>query len=237
MRGGPDLGGPVDPFGRPALIFRWGVFLLAAFFTLRQVVVAGDYSDPGGPFRYLTIWALLLTFFCASRMLAYSERRSERAWPRLVMVTALVNGLVVFLYWRLWFEDPALVNARDPLPMWVSLYLHGLGPALQWADALLIYGAFRRPAQAVLPFILLVVLYVGWIEGFVGPANAFPLGRVTDGLPYPFLNDMEARTRAIFYGQTAAMGLCLLAILWLASAGIRIWVYPSSARSAARPDR
>ena len=229
---------PVDPHSRPVVLFRWAVFLLAGFFVLRQLVFVGDYSDPGGPFRFLTIWALLLTFFCASRMLALSERRSEATWPRLVAVTAIVNGLVVFLYWRLWFQDPALVTAGEPLPMWVSLYLHGLGAALQWFDALVLYGAFRRPLQPVLPFLALVAAYVVWIEGFVGPANAFPLGRETDGLPYPFLNNMAPPARAMFYLQTAAMGLGLLAVLALAAWALRRWVYPSSARSAAAsPER
>ena len=228
---------PVDPHARPVLIFRWMVFLLAAFFALRQLVFTGDYSDPGGPFRYLTIWGLLLTFFCASRMLAITERRSALEWPRLVMITAVVNGLVVFLYWRLWFQDPALVNAREPLPLWVSLYLHGIGAALQWLDAFLIYGAFRRPWRAVLPFLVLVAAYVAWAELYVGPMNEFPVGRVTEGLPYPFLNHMEFPERAGFYGQTAAMGLGLLAALSLVALALRRWVQPPSARSAASPER
>lgn len=211
------MGFPVDPHIRPVLIFRWIVFLLGAFFMLRQLVLTADYQDAGGPFRFLTIWGLCLTFFCASRMLAITERRSTLAWPRMVMVTAVVNGLVVFLYWRLWFQDPALVNAREPLPMWVSLYLHGLGALLQWIDALILYGAFRKPWRAVLPLLVFVAAYVAWIEIFVQRANDFPVGRVTDGLPYPFLNGMEIGARAIFYGQTTAMALGLLVVLSLAA--------------------
>ena len=228
---------PVDPHARPVLIFRWAVFLLAAAFTLRQLVFTADYSDPGGPFRYLTIWALLLSFFCASRMLALTEWRSDLAWPRLVAVTAIVNGLVVFLYWRLWFQDPALVNAGEPLPMWVSLYLHGIGAALQWFDALVIYGAFRRPLRAVLPFVAFVVAYIAWVELFVGPMNTLPRGLETSGLPYPFLNDLTPSDRALFYGQTAAMGLGLLGILALLARVLGRWRQPSSASSAASPDR
>ncbi len=210
-----------DPHSQPVLIFRWVVFLLAAFFCLRQLVVTADYSEPGGPFRFLTIWALLMNFLCASRMLALTERRSEWLWPRLIAVTAVVNGLVVFLYWRLWFQDPALVNSRDPLPMWVSLYLHGIAAALQWFDALVLFGAFRKPWQAVLPFLALVAAYVAWAELFVGPANEFPVGRVTEGLPYPFLNNMELPARLGFYGQTALMGLVLMGALALVAVAIR----------------
>ena len=202
---------PVDPHSRPVLIYRWVVFLLAAGFTLRQVVFAADYSDPGGPFRYLTIWALLLSFFSASRMLAFSERRSTRTWPNLVAVTAAVNALVVIMYWRLYLQDPALVNSGPPLPWWLDYYLHGLGPLLQWIDALFLYGAFRRPLRAVPWLIGLTVLYVAWIEGVVGPTNAAPVGLVTDGLPYPFLNAMLPQERLSFYTVTGASGLVLLA--------------------------
>lgn len=226
-----------DPRARSVPIYRWFAFLLAAFFCLRQLVFTADYSDPGGPFRFLTIWALLLTFFCASRMLAVSQRRSGHDWSRTVSVTAVVNGLVVFLYWRLWFEDPALVNDRDPLPMWVSLYLHGLGPLLQWIDAIGIGRAFRRPFGAILPFMALVALYVCWIELFVAPANEFPVGRFADGLPYPFLNDMVWADRLAFYLKTTAMGLGLLSVLTICSAGLGRLGYSSAERSAASPDR
>ncbi|MEM6824481.1 MAG: hypothetical protein AAF566_05160 [Pseudomonadota bacterium] len=228
---------PLDPHARPVLMFRWAVFLLAGFFALRQLVFTADYSDAGGPFRFLTIWGLLLTFFCASRMLALSERRSSLTWPRLVMLTAVVNGLVVFLYWRLWFQDPALVNAREPLPLWVSLYVHGLGAALQWVDALVIYGAFRRPLQVIAPLFILVGTYVAWIEFFVAPMNEFPVGRVTEGLPYPFLNHMELPERLVFYAQTAAMGLAFLAVLSIAAYGVRRWRQSSAANSADNPER
>lgn len=227
---------PADPHARPVILYRWAVFLLAAVFTLHQIVLDADYSDPGGPFRFLSIWALLLSFFCAGRMLALSERRSAAAWPRLVMLTAVVNALVVILYWRLWLQDPALVNSRGPLPWWLDLYLHGLGPLLQWIDALLLHGGFRRPLRAVAPLLVLTVLYVGWAELFVGPANDFPVGRVTEGLPYPFLNHMELPARLRFYVVTAASGLVLLAVFaGLAAARARLQSPPSS--SAARPER
>lgn len=236
MTGTDTVAFPVDPHARPVLIFRWIVFLLAAGFTLRQVVIEADYSEPGGPFRYLTIWALLMSFFAASRMLAITERRSARVWERLVMVTAVLNALVVILYWRLWLQDPALVNARGPLPWWLDWYLHGLGPLLQWIDALFLYGAFRRPLRAVPPLLLLTVVYVVWAEGVVGPANDFPVGMATDGLPYPFLNNMEWPARLRFYGVTAVSGLVILAgfagLAWVVRR-----VQSSAARSAANPER
>lgn len=203
-----------DPGSRPVLVYRWIVFLLAAGFTLRQIVFAADYSDPGGPFRFLTIWALLLSFASASRLLAYSERRSDSEWPILVMVAAIANALTVVMYWRLWLIDPGLVQNDGPLPWWLDGYLHVLGPLLQWIDGLFLHAGFRRPWRAVLPFGLLVALYLGWVELFVGPASRYPIGSVTSGLPYPFLNNMDLAGRATFYGATAALGLVALAVFW-----------------------
>ena len=227
---------PVDPHARWVLLFRWGVFLLGAGFVLRQLVITADYGHAGGPFRFLTIWALLLSFFCASRMLALTERRSTRLWPRLVMVAAVANGLTVLMYWRLWLQDPALVNSGDPLPLWVDYYLHGVGPLLQWIDAIFIYGAFKRPLRAVVPFLGLTCAYLAWVEIFVHPMNEFPVGPVTEGLPYPFLNAMELPERLEFYGITATTGLVILGVL-AAIAWAARRVQPSAARRAASPER
>lgn len=212
---------PVDPHARWVLVYRWIVFLLAAGFVLRQIVLAADYGEAGGPFRFLTIWALLLSFFSASRMLALSEKRSRRTWPNLVAVTAVANGLTVLIYWRLWLQDPALVNADGPLPWWLEYYLHGLGPLLQWIDALFLYGGFRRWWRSVPGLMLLTVAYVVWIEVFVQRFSDFPVGPVTDGLPYPFLNAMDLGARMQFYAVTAVTGLVMLAGFSAAAWGLR----------------
>ena len=200
-----------DQHTAPVRAFRWAVFLLAAFYVLRQFVFAADYGDPGGPFRYLTHWALLLTFFTASRMLALSEYRSDRDWGMLVGVTAVTNALVVFLYWRLFLQDPALVTTATPI-WWVEYYVHLLGPLLQWADALLIFGGFRHFWKSLGGLAVLVSSYVAWIELFVGPNNAAPVGRVTSGLPYPFLNNLVAGDRLGFYLTTAMSVVAFLVV-------------------------
>ena len=46
-------------------LYRWAVFLLAGFYLIWMLLIDADYSNPGGPFRFLTIWALLLSFFVA----------------------------------------------------------------------------------------------------------------------------------------------------------------------------
>ena len=199
-----------DPHGRPVLVYRWIVFLLAAEYVIYQVFWAADYSVPGGPFRLLTIWALMASFFCASRMLAYSDLRSDRRWAVAAAITAVLNAQVVILYWKLWLADPALVNTNGPIVWHQEYYLHALGPLLQWIDALFILGAFGRLRWAVAGLLVLVAVYVGWIELVVQTLSTHPSGSVTSGLPYPFLNDMEGAARVHFYATTALGGVAIL---------------------------
>lgn len=228
----------IDPQAPVVLLWRWAVFLIAAGYCIYQLVIAGDYGPAGGPFRFLTIWALLLSFFAASRMLAVSEGRSERDWSDLVLVAAVANALVVLLYWRLWFEDPALVQTGGP-PAWhQDYYLHLVGPVLQWIDALFVFGGIRRIWRGALWLVLAMAAYVAWIELFVQRFNDFPYGRMASGLPYPFLNDLDLPGRVSFYGTTAATALVLVVVFGAVAAGIRRRAAAqSSARSARSPAR
>jgi len=195
------------------LVFRWIVFMLAAFYAVRMIAV-GPYDGFGGPFRYLTVWALLLSFFCASRMIAREEGRTERRFDAVVSATAVVNGMVVFLYWRLYFDDPTSVTRDGELGRWwLEYYLHALGPALQWLDAFLIHRSFRRPLWAAAVLTGIVAGFVAWSELVVAPLNASPAGEVTSGLPYRFLNNMEPGERAVFYATNLGMALGLLAVM------------------------
>lgn len=199
---------------RPVILFRWAVFAMAAGYALYEVGTA-DYSYPGGRFRFLTIWALLLSAYSASRMLALSLGRIERRHEVTAMCAAVLNVMVVFLYWRLYLEDPALVNSHGQIPLLEEYYLHGLGPALQIFDALVIARAFTRIRRAVLPVVGLVAAYVAWAELFVQRFNTFPAGPVTSGLPYPFLNAMEWPDRLAYYATNAVVALAILGGLGL----------------------
>ncbi|MFL4469174.1 hypothetical protein ACERZ8_04555 [Tateyamaria armeniaca] len=196
---------------RPVHYYRWLVFLLAAGYCLYQILF-GSWTGPGGPFRYLTIWALFLSFYAASRMLALSEHRITRRHEVTAMSAAVLNVMVVFLYWRLYFTDPALVNNGGPIIWWLEYYLHGLGPALQIIDALFIGAVFRRVWRAILPLMAIIAAYVAWAELFVQRFNERPAGSVTSGLPYPFLNNMELPERAMFYVVNAGTALGLLVV-------------------------
>ena len=203
-----------DPHSTGVRIFRWIVFLLAAGYFVRHVWFTADYTAPGGPFRYLTFWALTLSTVSAMAMLSISEGTNRRDWSLLVGVAAVTNALVVLLYWRLWFTDPALVNNNGPIVWYDEYYFHLLGPILQWIDALLIFGGFRRFFPGLGGVGGVTLGYIGWIELFVGPRNDFPVGSVTSGMPYPFLNSMTFDERSGFYVSAAVSVLMFLVVLW-----------------------
>ena len=202
---------------RPVLVYRWAVFLLAAGYCVYQTVY-GSWSGPGGPFRYLTIWALFLSFYSASRMLALSEDRITRTHQVTATCASVLNVMVVYLYWKLFFIDPALVNNGGPIDWHQEYYLHGLGPALQIFDAMFIGRVYRRVWRALLPLLVIIAAYVAWAELFVQRFNAKPQGSVTSGLPYPFLNSMEFSERAVFYAANAGTAMALLLVFGIIGA-------------------
>lgn len=226
----------MDIHSRPVLIYRWIVFLMAGGYCLYQVVF-GNYENAFGPFRFLTIWALFLSFYSASRMLALSEQRITRKHEVTAMCASVLNVMVVYLYWQLYFTDPSLVNGGRA-PVWhQEYYLHLLGPLLQVIDALFIGRVFRRVWRGVLPLLAIIATYVAWAEFVLRPISNKPVGDVTSGLPYPFLNDLELPGRAMFYGANGGVAIGTLAVFGLIGMLIyRAW--PSSAESnAASPSR
>ena len=140
----------MDIHSRPVLTYRWIVFLLAAGYCIYQIFNA-SYAHFGGPFRFLTIWALFISFYAASRMLALSERRITRTHQVTAMTASVLNVMVCYLYWKLWFTNPDLVNNDGPVVWHQEYYLHALGPALQIIDALFIGRVFTRTWRAALP--------------------------------------------------------------------------------------
>ncbi len=201
------------------LVFRWIVFLLAAAYCLRMVLFS-SYEHFGGPFRFLTVWALFASFFCASRMLALMEGRSQKRWDGFVGMTTTLNAMVVFLYWRLYLADPSSVTRDGELgAFYLEIYLHALGPLLQWIDATFIHRSFRRIWASLLWLFGLISVYVLWTEGLVQRFATSPDGTVSNGLPYRFLNNLELPDRMTFYlvnlGSAAVLLLAFALIAWV----------------------
>lgn len=213
----------MDIHSRPILVYRWVTFLLAAGYTLYQIF-SSSYEQPFGPFRFLTIWALLASFYAASRMLALSERRIDRKHEVTAMCASVLNVMVLFLYWNLYFKDPSLVNGNGPIKWWLEYYLHGLGPLLQIFDAVFIARVFQRPHRAALPVVGLVALYVCFSEFAVAPLATEPTGRVTSGLPYPYLNNMELMDRWLHYASNGVSAVIVLVGLAGTGWAVRRWL-------------
>ena len=202
----------------PRLIFRWTAFLLAGGYCIRMLIF-GDWDEIGGPFRFLTVWALFFSFFAFSRMMAIEEGRSARRWDGFVCMTAVINTMVVFLYWRLFFADPTSVTPDGELAAWhLEIYLHLLGPMLQVIDTIFIHRSYRRLGAALAWLFGVIALYVLMAELVFQPLNTSPSGTVTSGLPYPFLNNLVLADRAVFYASNFATAIVLLlvyaAIAW-----------------------
>lgn len=201
----------MDIYSKPVVFYRWIVFLLAAGYCVYQISTS-SYDHFGGPFRFLTIWALLVSFYSASRMMALSQHRTTQHHQVTATVAAVLNIMVVYLYWKLWFTDPSLVNNGGPIVWHQEYYLHGLGPALQIIDALFIGRVFARTWRAAIPLIILIGLYVAWSELVVQRFSESSPGTITSGLPYPFLNSMVWSERMGFYGLNLSVALGLLVV-------------------------
>ena len=66
--------GPMTSKSPAVLLCRLIVFALALYYT-GWALLMSDWGNPGGPLRYLTNWALFLSFFSAGAMLALSLGR------------------------------------------------------------------------------------------------------------------------------------------------------------------
>ncbi len=213
-------------------VYRWAVLLLAAGYSV-EVAATADYGAFGAQFRYLTIWALTGNLVAAAAMLSPRWGARDERGDTVLSVLAVLNLLVVFSYWRLFFTDPTLVNGdRTPQP-YREYYLHLAGPVLMWIDLFTLKHGFRRVLPVVVWLGAVVLAYVAWAELLVQPFNTAPVGEVSAGLPYPFLNDMPLPARALFYlsifGTGVLFALGFYALGWV--------VRRSSSRSAASPLR
>jgi len=199
--------------------FRIFVAVAALFYFLEVLV-----SEPERFFlrpKFLTIWGLYGSLIVAFLMLGRSFGVITRRFDGFVSMVIVLNILVVFLYWRLYLEDPSLVNSGDPIAWWKEYYLHLLCEILMWIDAFFIFGAWRKIWSGLAWLFAAIIGYVSLIELYIKPRNDEPVGEVTSGLPYPFLNDMELVERFGFYGTTAVTGFVFAGITILLAIFLR----------------
>lgn len=190
--------------------YRILVALIAVFFFVEPLLT----DPPNFIFRskFLTLWGFYGSFLVALLMLARSYNLTAKRFDGFVSMVIVLNILVVFLYWRLYFEDPALVNANGPIVWWREYYLHLTAEILMWIDAFFFFGAWKKIKSGLAWLAGIIISYVALIELYIKPRNTFPSGTVTEGLPYPFLNNMELSERFVFYGTTAGTAAVMAAL-------------------------
>ena len=124
-----------------------------------------------------------------------------------------MNAMVVITYWRLYFADPHSVTSDGQLgQFYLEVYLHAVGPLLQWIDVTFIHRGFRRLRPAFLWLFGVISVYILWMELILQRFNDSPMGSVTSGLPYPFLNDLALDGRATFYLVNFTVATILLLV-------------------------
>ncbi len=198
------------------IYYRWTVFLLALGYWFYLFTIT-SLDAFGWQFRFLTNWGLTFYLLVAWLMLRHSLGRSDNTFNPLVSATVVLGGIVVFMYWKLYFIDPGLVNSGGPSAWYLEYYLHGLAPALLMIDAFLILGVFAQVWATLATMLAIFLSYIAWIELLVMPRNTTPVGEVTNGLPYPFLNDMVTNDRLVFYATTIGTAIVFLGIGWVIS--------------------
>ena len=202
-------------FGHKFILrYRFVCLLLSIGYFLYQFTDA-NYNNFGIQFRYLTIWGL--TGAMIATWLLYRTKREGFPETHLPFVSAIavLNAMVVFLYWNLFFIDPSLVNYSGSIVWFQEYYLHVLGPLLIILDSLFFNNSFTQIKKGLLTILGICLLYILWTEALTGPLNTTPEGAVTNGLPYPFLDNMAFAERISFYTTTILTGFGFYFTGWL----------------------
>ena len=199
------------------VLFRLSCLAFAFFFVLDMFFLSGSKffieAGFGKQFRYFTLWSLLANFM-ALLFITLSMRFIifDKTKP-FVAISSMMGLFTIILYWGLFCIDPNLVNYADErLDVFREIYLHFAGPILLFFDALFLKKAFTYVRKILTYAFFINFGYFAWLEILVEPNSNFPVGKVTSGLPYPFMNDMLLEHRLIF------MVLCFLCgalLIWI----------------------
>lgn len=198
---------------RNLLYFRGVCFTSAMLYWFYQFYVA-NYNGFGIQFRYLTIWGLTGSVIVTGLLFMQTLSKQKENYFAVVSSVCVLNALVVFLYWRLYFIDPELVNYSGSIIWFQEYYLHLLGPLLLFVDSILLNRSFRQFKTGIILTLLISFSYVAWTEIVTTPLNNTPVGSKAAGLPYPFLNDMVLADRLIFYAISIVTGVFFYFLFW-----------------------
>lgn len=198
---------------RNLLYFRGVCFTSAMLYWFYQFYVA-NYNGFGIQFRYLTIWGLTGSVIVTGLLFMQTLSKQKENYFSVVSSVCVLNALVVFLYWRLYFIDPELVNYSGSIIWFQEYYLHLLGPLLLFVDSILLNRSFRQFKTGIILTLLISFSYVAWTEIVTTPLNNTPVGSKAAGLPYPFLNDMVLADRLIFYAISIVTGVFFYFLFW-----------------------
>lgn len=161
-------------------------FIIDSFFTIENFVFGWQY-------RFLTIWGLNLATIAHGMLARWRFMNKPIRFKSLISAIAILNCMVIFLYWRLYFIDPGLVNDGTPPVFIREYYLHLIGPLAMTLEALTFDNYFKYFWQGIGLTILICMIYVAWLELIIEPYSI---------LPYPFLRTMPFDERGMFYFQT-----------------------------------
>ncbi len=199
------------------VLFRVTCLAFSFFFVVDMFFLSGSKffieAGFGKQYRYFTLWSLLANFM-AVLFLNLSLRFTffDQTKP-FIAISSMMGLFTIILYWGLFFIDPNLVNYADErLDFFREIYLHFVGPALLFFDAFILKKAFTH-FKKIIPYAFIINFgYFGWLELFVEPNSDFPVGKITAGLPYPFMNDMLLEHRLIFM---VICFLCGASLIWI----------------------
>ena len=204
-------------------LYRAVCFLFTSIFFADIFFLSGSYifldAGFGKQFKFFTLWSFLANFFVFSilflRMIGFRIKIPDP----LVAISTMMGIFTIILYWGLFFIDPNLVNYTDQcnytvqrLNLFREYYLHLIGPLLLILEGFLFTRAFKNFLNITLCAAVINFGYFSWIELVVARFNECPKGTITNGLPYPFMNEMVISERLIFMTSCFIFGILFI---WL----------------------
>ena len=199
------------------LFFRAVSFLLASIFIADIFFLSGSHLFQdigfGKQFKFFTLWSFVANFSVCLILFLRMFQFRLRINDSIVAIATMMGIFTVILYWGLFFIDPSLVNYTDQrLNFLREYYLHLIGPLLLSIEGFFYSRAFKKFLNIAKYAALINFGYFAWIEFIIAPLNKFPVGKITKGLPYPFMNDMNSIERLIFATSCFIFGLLFI---WL----------------------